>query len=373
MSESYVFVLYNGNVKKILILTSIRTGSGHRSSSNAIEKKLKDAGYITKQLDVFPLLGRMGDLMENSYIPLTTKAPMVYYFCQRISEYFPKFIHSEMYLRLKKNLLKEIHSYRPDLIISVQCMFTRSISYMIEKYKLNIPFYVGVIDLIDPPNVWQDKKAVMTFVPTETIRNDYISKGFDPNKVLVSGFPVRDDIIVPVTAKKVGDRTRILMVNTSTNLQKNIDFLHEVCRLKNIDVDFICGLDESLYKTLLKRQEEGLIPDFVKIHGFVTNMNEFLANAHIILTKAGPNVIIESVRSGTAIIITGHIHGQEDKNYLFVTENGYGLRCEEPEKLYEILNGFIASGDLQKCLDNIARHEINNGAEYITDYIVKNL
>ncbi len=356
-------------MKNVLILTSIKTGSGHRSSSNAIEKKLIDAGYNTRQLDVFPLMGKMGDFMENSYIPLTTRAPMLYYFCERVSEYFPKFIHTEMYFRLRKNLLKEISRFKPDLIISVQCMFTQAISYMLKRNKLKIPFYVGVIDLVDPPSVWRDKNADMTFVPTDAIRNDYLERGFNKDKVLVSGFPVRDDIIVSSVPKKIEDKIRILMVNTSTDLNKNIAFLREVCRLRNISVDFICGLDEHLHKKLMAMARKGDIPDFVRIHGFINNMNEFMAKSHIILTKAGPNVIVESVRSGTAIVITGHIHGQEDNNYRYVVDNGYGLRCEDPERIYDVLDDFIRTGRLQKCLENITRHEIGNGAEYIANYV----
>ena len=92
----------------MLILTSIKTGAGHRSSSNAIEKRLKDAGYDTRQLDVFPLMGRLGRFMENSYIPLTTKAPYAYYLMERGSEHFPFVVHSQMYYRVRKQLLKKI-------------------------------------------------------------------------------------------------------------------------------------------------------------------------------------------------------------------------------------------------------------------------
>ena len=142
-------------------------GSGHRASANAIEKKLQDKGHETCRLDVFPLMGKMGLLMENSYIPLTTRAPFVYYLCQRVSEYFPWFIHGEMYFRMRKNLMKVIEDFKPNRILSVHCLFTQAISKLIRKEKLGIPFYVGVIDLIDPPKVWEDRDADMTFVPTE--------------------------------------------------------------------------------------------------------------------------------------------------------------------------------------------------------------
>jgi processive 1,2-diacylglycerol beta-glucosyltransferase len=244
---------------------------------------------------------------------------------------------------------------------------------MIRKYKLNIPFYVGVIDLMEPPSVWRDKKADITFVPTQDIREDYLSRGFDKDKVLVSGFPVRDDIIERNKAKKVEKPIRILMVNTSTELKTNLEFLKEVMRFEDVTIDFICGLDEPLYKTLETLKEEGKLKDNVKIYGFVNNMNDFLNNAHIILTKAGPNVIVESIHSDTAIVVTGHIHGQEDDNYRYVVDHGFGIKCEDPSRIYDELNKLISSGKLDQCLENMAKYEIDNGAEFIAEYAKKHI
>ena len=360
-------------MKKVLILTSIKTGSGHKSSSNAIEKKLKDAGYDTKQLDVFPLMGKSGDFIENNYIPVTTRAPYLYFAMQRFSEHFPDVVHRSMYEQVKAGLLEEIRNYQPDLIISVQCMFTKAVSKLIKKYKLNIPFYIGVIDLIKPPAVWMDKDADITFVPTDVIRDDYIMKGFDPRRVFTSGFPVRDDIVVLNKPKTVDSKVNILMVNTSTDLKKNIKFVKEVSRLENVSIKFICGLDKRLYQTLMKMKKEGTLPESVQVYEYVLNMNDFLAQSHIILTKAGPNVITEAVRSGTAIVITGHIKGQENYNYQFVTSNGYGLKCEDPDQIYAILFDFIYAQKIKVCLDRIVRHRISNGAEYIADFVSQHI
>lgn len=353
-------------MKRILILTAEKTGSGHRSSALAIENALKDKGYEVRQLDIFPLMGFMGNLMENSYIPLTTKAPFVYYLCQRFSEFFPWFIHWQMYLRMRKNVLEILADYKPDLIISVHCMFTRSVSHLIRKHGLNIPFYIGVIDLMDPPKVWEDKNADMTFVPTRQIYDEYLKKGFDPQKLMISGFPIRTDIVPEAVPK---DELKILMVNPSTSLDKNILFLKEVSRLEDASIDFVCGLDERLYETLEELKKEQQLSDKVRIHGFVNEIGELMNGSHLILTKAGPNIILEAVRSHTAIIITGHIKGQEDHNYRYVTQNGYGIRCENPHKIYQEISDFISSGEMNRSIDRMARDEVCNGAEVIASSI----
>ncbi len=98
-------------------------------------------------------------------------------------------------------------------------------------------------------------------------------------------------------------------------------------------------------------------------------MNEFLENAHILLTKAGPNMILEGARSGTALIITGYIKGQENDNYKYVVDNNFGFKCDDPKKIYTQLNNFIKSHKLEKCLKNVISADCNDGTKIIVDYI----
>ncbi len=273
-------------MKKILIITSERTGTGHKSASNALEMKLKPLGYEVKQIDAFPLMGKLGVNMENCYIPMTIKHPNLYYTGFLFSQNCSNTMHNLIYNRIHKKLLKEIEEYKPDLIITVHSMFTKAISKIIRKNNLGIPFYIVVVDLVKPPNVWFDKRADAIFVPTKIIYDDYINKGFDKSKLIEAGFPVRSDIAPRKTPKEITDKINILLVNPSVNLSTNIAFVKEISKVKNSNITFICGRDEELLKTLNEKIQEGVLPKEIKVYGFVTNMNEFLDNSHILLTKA---------------------------------------------------------------------------------------
>ena len=370
-------------MKKVLILTAERTGTGHKSAANAIEKRLKSQGYETKQIDCFNMLnGFLGKLLENSYIPITTKSPILFYIPYLLfSQTFPNILHSLIYINSKRRFVKEFKEYNPDLIISVHSMFTKAISRMLKKEKIATPFYIDVIDLVKPPKVWMDKRADVTFVPTEEVKQDYLKKGFDDNKIIVSGFPIRSDIERKNKPKKIENNINILMVNPSVNLEKNIKYVKEISRLHNyfydlsnenkktIIIKVICGRDKKMYKELIEEQSNGKISKDVKIYDFVNNMNEFLENAHILLTKAGPNMILEGERSGTAVIVTGHIQGQENKNYEYVEKNKFGFKCENPDEIYDKLKVFIENKELDKCLQNVLNSDSSNGDIIIAKYI----
>ncbi len=356
-------------MKKIMILTADKTGTGHKSAANAIESKLDKSKYEVKQIDSFTMMGRLGMFLENIYIPITTRFPLLYYIAFLFTQFFPNFMHYLVYFKSKKRLKKEIADFSPDLIISVHSMFTKSISHFIKKEKLNIPFYIDVIDLVKPPHVWFDKNADFLFVPTEEVKKDYIEKGINKNKILVTGFPLRDDIEKRNSPKVVNDNVNILLVNSSVNLKKNLKFVKEVSKLKNATISVICGRDKRMYEHLTKEQKMGNISDKINIYSFVHNMNEFLENSHIILTKAGPNMLLEAVKSGTAVVVTGYILGQENYNYEFITKNKFGFKCTNPNEIYSKLKKFITSTNLNNCLENVYKFEFKNGAQLIADYI----
>ena len=84
-------------------------------------------------------------------------------------------------------------------------------------------------------------------------------------------------------------------------------------------------------------------------------------------------MMLEAIRSVTAVVITGCIKGQESYNYEFITENGFGIKCDEPSRLYEEVTKLIETQKLHDCLNNILKFEMKNGADVIVDYIKEKL
>lgn len=360
-------------MKKVLILTADKTGTGHKSAANAINKKLDKLGYDVKQLNCFKTSGKIGTLLENSYIKVTTTIPLLFYIPYLISQHFPNLIHNFIYISCHKKMKNEILEYNPDLIISLHPMYNKAITKILYKEKLDIPFYVDVIDLVNPPKLWLNNHANAIFVPTKDIKDDYIKKGINKNKLIVSGFPIRDDIKKRKKPKVIKRKINILIVNPSINVIKTIKYVKEVAKIRNTDISVICGKDKRMYRALTLEKKLKQIPDNVKIYEFVKNMNTFLDKAHILLTKAGPNMILEGLKSGTTIVITGHIKGQENGNYEYVVKNNFGFKCENPNKIYYKLKEFIDNKKIEDCLDNVLKSDCSNGQDIIGKYIKENI
>jgi len=67
--------------------------------------------------------------------------------------------------------------------------------------------------------------------------------------------------------------------------------------------------------------------------GFVTNMADWMRAADILLTKAGPNTIMEAVHCGLPLVLTGALPGQEEGNIAFVTSRGLGQLAQTPAEI----------------------------------------
>lgn len=360
-------------MKKVLIIMANKTGTGHKSAANALEIRLNKLGYKVKQIDGFETSGKIGIFLENSYLKITTTIPLFFYIPYLISQLFPNLIHNLMYQSCKRKMKKEILNYNPDLIISVHSMYNKAITKLLYKEKIDIPFYLGVIDLINPPKLWFNKEADLIFVPTNEIKDDYIKKGINKSKLIVSGFPIRDDIKKRNKAKKIKNKINILIVNPSINIFKTLIYIKEVSKLRNTTINVICGKDKRMFRTLKLEKKLKRLNNNVKVYEFVKNMNTFLDKSHILLTKAGPNMILEGVKSGTTVVVTGHIKGQENRNYEYVIKNDFGFKCENPNKIYHKLKEFIDSGKINDCLQNVLNADCSNGTEIITKEIKKTI
>ena len=62
----------------------------------------------------------------------------------------------------------------------------------------------------------------------------------------------------------------------------------------------------------------------VSVQGFVDNMEQWMAACDIIITKAGPGTIVESLIMGLPILLNGFVPCQEAGNVPFVINNGVG-------------------------------------------------
>jgi 1,2-diacylglycerol 3-beta-galactosyltransferase len=92
----------------------------------------------------------------------------------------------------------------------------------------------------------------------------------------------------------------------------------------------VCGRNQRLKVAI----EQLCMPPNIHVVGFVENMPELMHAADFVITKGGPQTIVEVLATGRAMIITDLLPGQEQGNGAYVTRRGAGyLALTRPDVL----------------------------------------
>jgi len=94
-------------------------------------------------------------------------------------------------------------------------------------------------------------------------------------------------------------------------------------RCPDVTVAVICGRNTTA-KARLAQMATGSEGRLV-VHGFVDNVEEWMAASDVVATKAGPGAIAEALVCGKPLLLTAHLPGQERGNAEWVVAHGAGL------------------------------------------------
>ncbi|MDR0812499.1 MAG: glycosyltransferase [Oscillospiraceae bacterium] len=359
--------------KRILILTT-GNGGGHRSSSDAIKSALLEL-LPNADVNAYDAMEFMPGYSSNEqgYISLTSRYRLLWKVFFEITSFFKGISNLVLSKPIYKRFRRFVLDYKPDVILSVHPCFVGSVNICLKKMKLSIPFCTCIIDLVKHSYLWHDKKCEITFVPTSQMYDLLLKKGFEKEKLVHSGFPINESF------NKINKNPRteisvpnVLMVSPSLKSDKvTLDLILTTLK-HNVNLTVVTGSNEKLKEYLDKKL---IGTNNVTVLGYVRDMDKRLSDADVLIAKAGPNMILEAVKMCVPILITGHILGQEERNYQYIVENGYGFKCDSPKELSDALTRLFANDYelLKKTSRNEQGCNDTSGAKVVAEHLLKTL
>lgn len=322
-------------MKKILILTS-KTGGGHESLAQAIKEELEKEFQI-EIFDGLPTLAAKIYGFVHLYLP--TFFNLAY----RLADNKPaaKILHFFSFL-LTYPSLRKINFEDFDLILSVQPFLTEEIAWLKPK-----KFIIFIADPVSISQVWLCPKADLIFVATKEGKDLCLKKRLPVKKIVVSGFPVRQQFLKKLP-KKEKSKFTILVGGSGYGVRETKEIIKNL-KNKNIQIIAVCGRSKSLQKSLPQRKN-------IKIFGFVKNMAELMTGCHLIIGKAGPNLLFESITLGIPFLATGYPPEQEKGNIELIKKYQIGFVEENPQKAAELIKELAKNPEkLEKLKPNIKK------------------
>ena len=335
--------------RSVLFVSAEHTGHGHKSIVESLSRQISelDPDIRVSVIDGFSLGNKLWYALGKLYNPLAVNAPVLWGFLYRMGNHFVSLINAVVAILIRKKFRKCLEEVRPDVIVPVHASFVGSVLTILEKENLNIPVIPFIADLDNVSSLWADKRAHYTLCPSPESRRTMLSLGIPEDKLKLVGFPVREDFCAPSPAlPKTGDLltekgASVLLINGSQGSRQTLQAAQNLLQHSNCRLSIMAGGNASL-KKYLERELAPYAGGRVRIYGFTKNIKQHMLEADILVVRASPNVLMEAVNLGKPLIVTGALHGQEEKNPDFVVRYNLGVVCRDNARLAETVGELLA-------------------------------
>lgn len=332
-------------MKRVLILMS-KTGGGHVASAQAIQSIFAaqygdkvEATIVDLLMDYLPWPMREA---PKSYGWLANRTPWLWGTLYRAGHtHWIADPIIETAARLSATSIMEMFvHYRPDLIVSVHPLVQDLAIHALERLEAEIPYTIVVTDLATVHPLWFHPQATRCFVASKAAYQTGLEAGMPEHSMRMYGLPVRPVFAQPTRPRaelraELGmdpDLPAVLLVGGGDGIGRVAVIARALGRqLGNQgkplgQIVVVCGRNRRLQTTLTN--EHWTVP--MQVHGFVSNMSDWMGASDCIVTKAGPGTIAESLIRGLPILLSGYIPGQEEGNVPYVVDNKVGVFASKP-------------------------------------------
>ena len=360
--------------KKILSLMS-DTGGGHRASAQALASALESMFPIDCEiLDIWTECAPWPYKNFVPYYQYVAKRPWLWRFMWAYAKFPLTRRVQELVARIQcfRPFEEAIEKRNPDLIVSVhpltQTIPLRVRKHLDEKKGTTTPFVTVVTDLGSAHPTWFHKDVDKCFVPSESIKKIARKVGVCDSKVVQHGLPLREafwkseERSKPEIRKTLGlppDLTTALVVGGGDGVGRISKLAKSIGREledseDSVSLVVVCGKNDEAKREL----EDHLWPKNVHptILGFVKNMDEYMAAADCLVTKAGPGTIAEASTRGLPTLISSYLPGQEAGNVRYVTiDKKFGVFRRRPRRIAKTIKEWLK--------DDVKRSQLSHRAQ----------
>ena len=299
----------------ILILTG-QFGMGHVVAAQAIEQEILRQDH-TASVVVVDIVERCAPqlrrLVYGCFDFTVNYCSGVYNILNRMAGHCSC---SPMKRTMVQKVDQMLYDSQADLVISTLPLSSQYISAYKQTTGSSIPLYTYVTD-IEAHNEWIAPETDCYFVGDESTRQQLLSRGISPERVVVSGIPVRQGFH-PVPRPVDGPR-ELLVMGGGLGLIPHADtLLSALVATPNLHVTVITGKNEAL-----RRELQQAYPSFTVL-GYTDRVAEYMAKADLLLTKAGGITTFEAIHAGTPLCLLRPFLMQEEANARYVEQHGFG-------------------------------------------------
>lgn len=354
------------NQKTILILTS-KTGGGHISLAESLhdllsqdeqtgDEKHENIPTDTRTLAITIVDPQPGFFHRHyrvvSRYALWLWAAEFQFFDTPRRALLAHRVFTQLVRRQLNALLDDV---QPDLIITTYPFLSYEVMSVLAQRSSVVPLVLLFSDANGVHASWlTERRAAATFATTRETYEQALALGFAPDRLHLVGWPVRSQFARAYLSRQEERTEKLTQLNLAPHrftvfLQGGGEGAARIDRtIKSVlaasgakdDVQVILATGTN--HTLLARYKN--VPNLAPLP-YTKEIASYMVPADVIMGKAGPNILFESVMLGKPFIATSYIPGQEEANLPFIQRHGLGWVALQPEAQHSLLSSLIHNPD----------------------------
>lgn len=356
--------------QRILIMTCSH-GSGHRMVAQTLKEKYEERGCEVLVFDIFNEYNRFFNLvMEKLY--LLSYKPIIenlYGYLYYLSEKnIGNTLDKNFYLLFSDIVNNVVSGFKPDIIINTYNHRTVNINK--NTFFPDIPL-VSVVTEFTLPSFWIHNSNDKYYIASEVTKEKLIDSGIAPEKIVVSGIPVRKSFNKKHDKEQLkrkydldpNKETLVIFAGTFGVLKDIQKICNGIDLIDNLQTIVVCGLNKKLYKKLIKRNYKN-----IQIKRYINEIEEIYEVGDFMVTKPGGTVLSEVVKTKMPIILYDPVPGQEKENaHIFANLNAALIASNVNEIISQII--FLKDKDSKRksMKESLANLDKGDASEIIVN------
>ncbi len=320
------------------LLFHITTSSGHHRASMAIEQTLRqlDPNAEILGLDAFQYTSPFVRwAISRSYFSLIRHQPDVWEYLydnpsvhRRIQD-----LRTLLHRYHAAKLARLLATFRPDVIACTQAYPCGMVADFKKQHQLKTPL-IGVLTDYAPHLYWFHETVDVYVVPSEQVKQRFVTRGVEPSRVKVLGIPIDLRFLETRGREEAARRFNldpahpiILIMGGSGGFGQlrdvvlNLDTLPIPCQLV-----VLAGTNRSLL-TWLENQR---FRHRVLAMKYTEDVPALMDAATLLVSKPGGLTTSEALAKQLPLIIVNPIPGQEAYNARFLLSQGAAVQAGSP-------------------------------------------
>jgi processive 1,2-diacylglycerol beta-glucosyltransferase len=335
----------------VLILTAA-TGGGHLMLAESVRDLLASDAHVDI-VDPLPGFVRLHYRLVSRHARGMWAAE--YSFTDRPHRALA--VHRMWAALLSGSLRKLLQCRCYDLVITTFPFLSYEVLRAIGMSPRRTPF---AMLLADPDRVhaaWlTERGAAATFAPTRETYSQAHSAGFAPDRLHLTGWPVRRQFLATDRSAARTATLRLLELDPhrlTLFVQGGGEGTADFARVADIA---LAAAPRRVQVILAVGTNRGLIKRFsgaahVRTIPHTAEIAPFMAAAHIVMGKAGPNTLLEATTLGKPFMATTYIPGQEAPNLAFIANHGLGWIALKARDQFALIASIAAEPGRLRAFD----------------------